>query len=67
MLNATRLTGGFDETLFEERAGLPAGLLTTRLEPLVEKGLVARIGSGQWAPTASGRRFLNDLQAYFLP
>ena len=67
MLNASRLTAGFDEALFEERTGLPADLLTTRLEPLVEEGLVARIGPRRWAPTASGSRFLNDLQASFLP
>jgi oxygen-independent coproporphyrinogen-3 oxidase len=67
MLNVSRLIDGFDETLFEERARLGADELSKRLEPLVEKGLVAQIGPGRWRPSASGRRFLNDLQAHFLP
>jgi oxygen-independent coproporphyrinogen-3 oxidase len=67
MLNASRLTDGIDETLFEERTGLPAEALTRRLEPLVESGLIARTGRRRWAPTATGCRFLNDLQAHFLP
>lgn len=67
MLNASRLIDGFDEDLFEERARLGADVLTARLEPLVENGLLAQIGRGRWRPTASGRRFLNDLQSHFLP
>jgi len=67
MLNALRLSDGFDETLFTSRTGLPAGNLRRRLEPLVERGLVAQNGVRKWLPTTIGRRFLNDLQAHFLP
>jgi oxygen-independent coproporphyrinogen-3 oxidase len=67
MLNALRLSDGFDETLFMSRTGLPAGTLCRRLEPLVERGLMAQNGARKWLPTTTGRRFLNDLQAHFLP
>jgi oxygen-independent coproporphyrinogen-3 oxidase len=67
MLNALRLVGGFDAALFSERTGLPDDVLTGRLEPLLERGLLAQTGPSRWRPTATGRRFLNDLQAHFLP
>jgi oxygen-independent coproporphyrinogen-3 oxidase len=67
MLNALRLVGGFDAALFRERTGLPDEALTGRLESLLERGLVAQKGPSRWCPTATGRRFLNDLQAHFLP
>lgn len=67
MLNALRLIGGFDEALFTARTELPAELLRRRLEPLAERGLIAQSAARIWAPTATGRRFLNDLQAHFLP
>jgi len=67
MLNALRLSDGFDETLFTARTGLPAATLHRRLEPLVERGLMAQNGTQNWLPTTTGRRFLNDLQAQFLP
>jgi putative oxygen-independent coproporphyrinogen III oxidase len=65
MMNALRLTEGFETPLFEERTGLP---LSAVKEPLVEaesKGLitwdVARI-----APTLRGQRYLNELLQLFL-
>lgn len=67
MLNTLRLVDGFDETGFTARTGLPAGKLRRRLEPLVEKGLIAQAGAHRWLPTTTGRRFLNDVQAHFLP
>ena len=67
MLNALRLSDGFDEPLFTSRTGLPAGRLSRRLEPLVERGLMAQNEAQKWLPTTTGRRFLNDLQAHFLP
>lgn len=67
MLNALRLSDGFEETLFTSRTGLPAGMLRRRLEPLVERGLMGQNGVRKWLPTTTGRRFLNDLQAHFLP
>ena len=67
MLNALRLADGFDEQLFTDRTGLPRPLLREQLAPLVTKGLVAGGTGGRWCPTPKGRRFLNDLQAHFLP
>jgi len=67
MLNALRLTEGFHESLFEQRTGLTVGLLRDRMEPAVRKGLIASSGDGIWLVTPLGRRFLNDLQAEFLP
>ena len=67
MLNALRLADGFDEALFTTRTGLAAGTMRRRLEPLVERGLMAQNGARKWLPTTTGRRFLNDLQAHFLP
>jgi len=67
MLNALRLTDGFSEALFVARTGLPADKLRKRLEAPVEKGLITSSGRCFWQVTPFGRRFLNDLQAEFLP
>jgi len=67
MLNALRLRDGFDEALFEQRTGLPAGRLADAAEAATARGLIELSGVGRWQPTALGRRFLNDLQAEFLP
>jgi oxygen-independent coproporphyrinogen-3 oxidase len=67
MLNALRLREGFDEALFEERTGLPAERLVDAARAALARGLIDRPGPAQWRPTALGRRFLNDLQAEFLP
>jgi len=67
MLNALRLRDGFHESLLEERARLPAGRLAGKAAGAVDRGLIERSGAGHWRPTALGRRFLDDLQAAFLP
>ena len=67
MLNALRLSDGFEEALFEERTGLPAGHLRAAAKEALKKGLIDTPDSNFWRPTALGRRFLNDLQAEFLP
>ncbi|HEY5643204.1 MAG TPA: radical SAM family heme chaperone HemW [Woeseiaceae bacterium] len=67
MLNALRLSNGFDETLFVERTGLPASALSGRAAGAIRRGLLERTGAGAWRPTPLGRRFLDDLQAEFLP
>ena len=67
MLNALRLQEGFAEDLFTARTGLPRERLRQRLEPLVGKGLIEGSEGKSWRATALGRRFLNDLQAEFLP
>ena len=67
MLNALRLTQGFSEGLFVERTGASVEELTRSMGPALEKGLVARDDDAVWRATPLGRRFLNDLQAEFLP
>ena len=67
MLNALRLTGGFDEQLFVDRTGLDAVELRGRIRSLHQRGLVRVSGERRWQPTVVGRRFLNELQAHFLP
>jgi oxygen-independent coproporphyrinogen-3 oxidase len=67
MLNASRLTDGFSEDLFTRRTGLAPAVLAAASAPALESGLLERIEGGTWRPTALGRRFLDDLQASFLP
>ncbi len=67
MLNALRLRGSFDAALFEERTGLSPECLADAATPALEKGLIDYREPGYWQATALGRRFLNDLQAEFLP
>jgi oxygen-independent coproporphyrinogen-3 oxidase len=67
MLNGLRLPAGFDESLFEARTGLSAGALSDRAAGAVRRGLLERSNGGHWRPTGLGARFLNDLQAEFLP
>jgi oxygen-independent coproporphyrinogen-3 oxidase len=66
MLNALRLTDGFDRPLFEARTGLDFEAAAAGLDPARRRGLIEE-DAGIWRPTALGRRFLNDLQALFLP
>ncbi|MEF3193000.1 MAG: hypothetical protein K6346_02075, partial [Halothiobacillaceae bacterium] len=66
MLNALRLKEGFPPHLFQERVGIPLGLIRDALQKAEAAGLmdwdVQRI-----APSAHGWRYLNDLMQYFLP
>ena len=67
MLNVLRLTEGFDESLFRERTGLAAEALQPRLAARRKKGFLEQPQSGFWRATELGQRFMNDLQAEFLP
>ncbi|HET9693076.1 MAG TPA: YggW family oxidoreductase, partial [Steroidobacteraceae bacterium] len=65
-LNALRLVDGFAASAFSERTGLPIEAMTGPLDEARRRGLL--LGEpGDWRPTALGLRFLNDLQALFLP
>ena len=66
MLNALRLTEGFDLSLFEQRTGLSSQLIGTQVSELEELGLLSLIG-GRLAPSEQGRRFLNEMTERFLP
>ena len=65
MLNALRLTGGFDKTLFQTHCGLPYSYLQNGVHQAVTRELMIET-PGQLRPSALGLRFHNDLQAIFL-
>jgi oxygen-independent coproporphyrinogen-3 oxidase len=66
-LNALRLREGFDAPAFESGTGLPWSAVAPVVAAAEAQGLLAGEPGGRWAPTELGRRFLNDLQAMFLP
>ncbi len=65
MMNALRLTEGFEMAQFTERTGLAASSLALTLEQGERRGLLTR-DAVRVRPTELGRRFLNDLLALFL-
>jgi oxygen-independent coproporphyrinogen-3 oxidase len=65
MLNALRLTEGFDPNLFGERTGMPINAIEKALNEAEAKGLIYR-DFRVIRPTELGQRFLNDLQEIFL-
>jgi len=66
MLNALRLTEGVPTSLFAERTGMPLSIAAAPIAEATRRGLLEPDPS-VIRPTALGRRFLNDLQALFLP
>ena len=67
MLNALRLSAGFTEEIFCQRTGLSTSDLMNATAGARARGLLERNPGGLWKPTELGGRFLNDLQAEFLP
>jgi putative oxygen-independent coproporphyrinogen III oxidase len=66
VLNALRLRAGFAADEFTSRTGLPITVIEEPLRAATARGLLSH-GSGRWQATELGQRFLNDLQALFLP
>ncbi|WP_405235495.1 radical SAM family heme chaperone HemW [Lentisalinibacter orientalis] len=66
-LNALRLTRGFTTSDFAARTGLGPAALEPGLAAARRRGLLEADGVGGLRPSALGMRFLNDLQALFLP
>jgi len=66
MMNALRLSGGFDTPLFQERTGLPLAAVQQQLDEAEQRGLLVH-DRLHIKPTVLGRRFLNDLLQIFLP
>ncbi len=66
MMNALRLSGGFDTALFQERTGLPISAVQKQLDEAEQRGLLVH-DHLRIKPTVLGRRFLNDLLQIFLP
>lgn len=67
MLNALRLREGFTMREFEAGTGLPGTAIAATLALGRERGLLVESGEDGWSPSDLGWRFLNDLQALFLP
>ncbi|WP_245835070.1 radical SAM family heme chaperone HemW [Methylobacillus rhizosphaerae] len=65
MMNALRLTDGFEPELFTMRTGLPLSSIASTLQSAVDKGLLSTSDT-RIAPTLLGQRFLNELLAMFL-
>ena len=66
MLNALRLSSGFEVELFEARTGLSWEAVAPTMEVLRTQRLVDCAGA-HWSATALGARFLNDILLRFLP
>lgn len=65
MMNALRLTEGFERGLFQARTGLPPGKLERGLHQAEARGMV--IVEPEWIrPTLLGQRFLNELLQLFM-
>jgi putative oxygen-independent coproporphyrinogen III oxidase len=67
MLNALRLRDGFTLADFEQSTGLPADCLEEGLQEARQKQLIIEQPDGWLRPSELGWRFLDDLQAIFLP
>jgi putative oxygen-independent coproporphyrinogen III oxidase len=67
MLNVLRLTDDFGEDAFEARTGVAFASVAPAVAEAQCKGLLQTAGVGKWRVTELGQRFLNDLQAAFLP
>lgn len=65
MMNALRLTAGYESALFTERTGLGWETVRTEIGKAESRGLLERDGLIV-RPTPLGRRFLNDLLEIFL-
>ena len=66
MMNALRLSDGFEVSAFVERTGLPIVVAEQPLARAQARGLLER-DHMHVRPTALGRRYLNDLLGLFLP
>lgn len=66
MMNALRLTAGVPVSLYAERTGRPITDIARELAEAERRGLLER-DHARLAPTALGRRFLNELLQIFLP
>jgi putative oxygen-independent coproporphyrinogen III oxidase len=66
MLNALRLTGGFELSLFETRTGLSRDLIMPQVSELSELGLLS-VDGHRLVSSTQGQRFLNEMTERFLP
>jgi putative oxygen-independent coproporphyrinogen III oxidase len=65
MMNALRLTNGFEKNLFSERTGIPWESISMRLTEASKKDLITQ-DLQCVKPTLAGQRYLNNLLELFL-
>ena len=65
MMNALRLTNGFEAKLFTERTGMPWQAVSMRVAEALNKGLITQEAT-RIKPTLLGQRYLNNLLEIFL-
>ena len=65
MMNALRLTDGFETRLFQERTGMPLQSISMGLVEASKKNLITQ-NHASIQPTLLGQRYLNDLLELFL-
>jgi putative oxygen-independent coproporphyrinogen III oxidase len=65
MMNALRLSDGFQQDLFNARTGLPWLVIQKQIQLAVQQDLIS-IEQNKVQPTLNGRRFLNNLLDIFL-
>ena len=65
MMNALRLTGGFETKLFQERTGLALHAISISLTEALKQGLIMQ-DLNHIRPTLLGQRYLNNLLEVFL-
>ncbi len=65
MMNALRLTNGFELKLFQERTGMPWEAISIRVAAALKKGLISH-DLQKITPTLLGQRYLNNLLEIFL-
>ena len=66
LLNALRMKSGFTRQLFERNTGLSFTWLATKLQALIQEGLVVRLDDGLQC-SETGYRYLDDLLMRLLP
>jgi putative oxygen-independent coproporphyrinogen III oxidase len=66
MLNCTRLYQPIAKSLFSDRCFMPYSVLAPQVEQLISRGLMADSDAHFWL-TPLGKRFVNDIQQFFLP
>jgi putative oxygen-independent coproporphyrinogen III oxidase len=65
MMNALRLSNGFETKLFQERTGMPWQAISIRVTEALKKGLITQ-DLNRLQPTLLGQRYLNNLLEIFL-
>ena len=66
MLNALRLTDGFDYSIFTQRTGLSTNTIQPLIDKHIDLGLISAENT-KITPTARGKQLLNQMLEDYLP